>query len=101
MGKWDSLKGCVSWLVEPFYGNHIHRLVRSTHHLGAEVLAKTHRLSLAAFGEKMSLKSNQMTHPSLAPLKQVAIFSRASRCISGRTCAEMLRGALLKHSDIH
>jgi hypothetical protein len=63
MGKEDSLRGCVSWLVEPLYGNRLPRLVKSTHHLGAEVLAKTHRLSLAAFGEKMSLKSSQMTHP--------------------------------------
>ncbi len=68
MGKEDALRGCVSWLVEPLYGNRLHRLVKSTHHLGAQVLAKTHCLSLAAFGEKMSLKSKQMTHPSLAPL---------------------------------
>jgi len=63
MGKEDALEGCVSWLVEPFDGNRLPRLVQSTHPLGAEVLAKTHRLSLAAFGEKMSLKSSQMTHP--------------------------------------
>ncbi len=85
MGKEDALRGCVSWLVEPLYGNRLPRLVKSTHHLGAEAFAKTHSLYLAAFGEKMSLKSSQMTHPSLAPLKKVAIFSRASRCISGRT----------------
>ena len=48
MGKEDALRGCVSWLVEPCDGNHIHRLVKSTHHLGAEALANTHRLSLAA-----------------------------------------------------
>ena len=58
MGKEDARRGCVSWLVEPLYGNRIHRLVQSTHPLGAEALAKTHRLSLAAFGEKMSLKSD-------------------------------------------
>ena len=63
MGKEDARRGCVSWLVEPFYGNRLHRLVQSTHHLGAQALAKTHRLSLAAFGERMSLKSSQMTHP--------------------------------------
>ena len=58
MGKQDALRDCVSWLVEPLYVNRLPRLVQSTHHLGAEVLAKTHRLSLAAFGEKMSLKSD-------------------------------------------
>jgi hypothetical protein len=51
MGKWDALRGCVSWLVEPLDGNRIHRLVQSTHHLGAQALAKTHRLSLAAKGK--------------------------------------------------
>jgi hypothetical protein len=63
MGQEDARRGCVSWLVEPFDGNRIHRLVQSTHPLGAEALAKTHHLSLAALGEKMSLKSSQMTHP--------------------------------------
>jgi hypothetical protein len=63
MGQEDALRGCVSWLVEPCDGNRIHRLVQSTHPLGAEALAKTHRLSLAAIVEKMSLKSSQMTYP--------------------------------------
>jgi hypothetical protein len=36
MGKEDTLRDCVSWLLEPFHGNRIHRLVQSTHHLGAE-----------------------------------------------------------------
>ena len=54
MGKSDSLRGCVSWLVEPLYGNRLPRLVQSTHHLGAEILANTHRLSLAAFGENQN-----------------------------------------------
>jgi hypothetical protein len=58
MGKEDARRGCVSWLAEPFHDNRIHRLVQSTHPLGAEALAKTHRLSLAALGEKMSLKSD-------------------------------------------
>ena len=39
MGKEDALRGCVSWLVEPLYGNRFHRLVKTTHHLGAEGLA--------------------------------------------------------------
>ena len=39
MRKEDALRGCVSWLVEPLYGNRLHRLVKSTHHLGAEGLA--------------------------------------------------------------
>ena len=38
----DARRGCVSWLVEPLYGNRIHRLMQSTHHLRAEALAKTH-----------------------------------------------------------
>ncbi len=67
MGKEDARRGWVYWLVEPLYGNRIHRLVQSTHPLGAEALAKTHRLSLAAFGERMSLKSSQMTHPITPP----------------------------------
>jgi hypothetical protein len=48
MGKEDALKGCVSWLVEPFYGNRIHRLVQSTHHLGAEGLSVARILLLFA-----------------------------------------------------
>ena len=56
MGQEDARRGGVYWLVEPLDGKCIHRLVQSTHHLGAEALAKTHRLSLAALGEKMSLK---------------------------------------------
>ncbi len=63
MGQEDALRGCVSWLVEPCDGNRIHWLVQSTRPLGAEALAKTHRLSLAAIVEKMSLKSSQMTYP--------------------------------------
>ncbi len=48
MGKEDARRGCVSGLVEAFYGHCIHRLVKSTHHQGAQALAITHRLSLAA-----------------------------------------------------
>jgi hypothetical protein len=44
MGQEDALRGRVYWLVEPFDGNRIHRLVKSTHHLGAQALANTHRL---------------------------------------------------------
>ena len=44
MGKEDARRGWVYWLVEPFYGNRIHRLVKSTHHLGAQALAITHSL---------------------------------------------------------
>src|SRR5260370_31385347 len=29
-GKWNALRGCVSWLVEPFYCNPIHWLFQST-----------------------------------------------------------------------
>ena len=39
MRKEDALRGCVSWIVEPLDGKRLHRLVRSTHHLGAEGLA--------------------------------------------------------------
>src|SRR6266699_6199200 len=58
MGQEDARRGCVSWLVEPCDGDHIHRLVKSTHHQGAQALAKTHRLSLAAFDERMSLNAH-------------------------------------------
>ena len=80
MGQEDALRGCVSWLLEPFDGNRIHRLVQSTHHLGAEALAKTHHLSLAALGEKMSLKSDTIPNfvsgnlaPVRIPLRRVMV----------------------------
>ena len=50
MGKEDALRGCVYWLVEPCDGKRIPRLVKSTHHQGAQALAITHRLSPAALG---------------------------------------------------
>jgi hypothetical protein len=43
MGQEDARRGCVPWLVEPFDGNRLPRLMQSTHHLEAEALAKTHR----------------------------------------------------------
>ncbi len=43
MGQEDAGRGGVHWLVEPLYGKRIPRLVRSTHHQGAQALAKTHR----------------------------------------------------------
>ena len=48
MGQEDARRGGVYWLVEPCDGKRIHRLVRSTHQQGAQALANTHRLSLAA-----------------------------------------------------
>jgi hypothetical protein len=48
MGQEDARIGGVYWLVEPFDGNRLHRLIESTHHLGAQALANTHRLALAA-----------------------------------------------------
>src|SRR5258708_36149209 len=48
MGKEDARRGGVYWLVEPCDGKRIHRLVQSTHLQGAQALANTHRLSLAA-----------------------------------------------------
>ncbi len=60
MGQEDARRGCVYWLVEPLAGKRLHRLVQSTHHLGAEALVKTHSLYLAAIDEKMSLKSSQI-----------------------------------------
>ena len=48
MGKEDALRDCVSWPVEPFYGDRIHRLVQSTRHLGAEGLAVARILLLFA-----------------------------------------------------
>ena len=43
MGKEDARRGCVSWLVEAWDGHRIPRLMQSTHHLGADALAKTPR----------------------------------------------------------
>ena len=40
MGQQDALRGGVYWLVEPLDGKRLPRLVQSTHHLGAEALAK-------------------------------------------------------------
>ena len=48
MGQEDAQRGGVYWLVEPLDGKRIPRLVQSTHHRGAQALANTHRLSLAA-----------------------------------------------------
>jgi hypothetical protein len=48
MGQENARRDGVYWLVEPLYGKRIPRLVRSTHHQGAQALANTHRLSLAA-----------------------------------------------------
>jgi hypothetical protein len=48
MGQEDTLRGGVYWLLEPLDGMRIPRLVQSTHHQGAQALANTHRLSLAA-----------------------------------------------------
>jgi hypothetical protein len=48
MGQEDARRGWVYWLVEPLDGKCIPRLVQSTHHQGAQALANTHRLSLAA-----------------------------------------------------
>ena len=48
MGQEDALRGGVYRLVEPFYGRRLPRLVQSTHHQGAQALANTHQLSLAA-----------------------------------------------------
>ena len=44
MGQEDAPRDCVSWLVEPLYGNRLHRLVQSTHHQGAQALANTQTL---------------------------------------------------------
>jgi hypothetical protein len=43
MEQEDAPRDRVSWLVEPLYGNRLHRLVQSTHHQGAQALANTHR----------------------------------------------------------
>jgi hypothetical protein len=42
MGQEDALRGLVYWLVEPLGGKHIPQLVQSTHHQGAQALAKRH-----------------------------------------------------------
>jgi hypothetical protein len=47
LGQEDARRDGVYWLVEPLYGKRIHRLVQSTHHQGAQALAKTYRLALA------------------------------------------------------
>ena len=48
MGQEDARRGRVYWRVEPLYGKRLPGLVQSTHHQGAQALANTHRLSLAA-----------------------------------------------------
>ena len=58
MGQEDALRGRVYWLVEPFDGNRLPRLVQSTHLLGAEVLANAHRLSLAALVTPVACSSS-------------------------------------------
>jgi hypothetical protein len=54
MGQEDSLRGCVSWLVEPLDGNCLPRVVQSTHHQGAQALANTHSLYFFKLNDETS-----------------------------------------------
>jgi hypothetical protein len=83
MGKEDARRGCVSWLVEPFDGNRLPRLVQSTHPLGAEVLAKTHRLSLAALVTPVAW--------SVATMKTALARSKFASCRTRRVRANLFR----------
>ena len=83
MGQEDALEGCVSWLVEPFDGNRLPRLVQSTHPLGAEVLAKTHRLSLAALVTPVAW--------SVATMKTALARSKFASCRTRRVRANLFR----------
>ena len=51
----------MEWLVEPSYGNRIHRLIESTHHLGADALANTHGRSLLKLIDETSAASCSST----------------------------------------
>ncbi len=83
MGKEDALRGWVYWLVEPLCGHRIHRLVQSTHHQGAQALAKTHRLSLAALVTPVAW--------SVATMKTALARSKFASCRTRRVRANLFR----------
>ena len=69
--------------MEPLYGTRIHRLVQSTHHLGAEALAKTHRISLAALVTPVAW--------SVATMKTAIACSEFASCRTRRVGATLVR----------
>ena len=83
MGKEDARRGCVSWLVEPLYGNRLARLVQSTHHQGAQALATTHRLSLAALVTPVAW--------SVATMHTALARSEFASCRTRRVGANLVR----------
>ncbi len=83
MGKEDARRDCVYWLVEPLYGTRMHRLVKSTHHQGAQALANTHRLSLAALVTPVAW--------SVATMKTALARSEFASCRTRRVRATVFR----------
>src|SRR5260221_14159715 len=59
MGKENARRGCVSWLVEPFYGNRIHRLLQANHPPGGESLFQKKLFSPAPFCGKNRFKNDK------------------------------------------
>ena len=96
MGQEDARRGGAYWLVEPFDGNRIHRLVQSTHHQGAQALANTHRLSLAALVTPVAWSVATM-HTALARSAFVSCRTRRVRATLVRRVHRLCCPVLQKH----
>jgi hypothetical protein len=83
MGQEDARRDCVYWLVEPMDGHCIHGLVRSTHHQGAQALANTHQLSLAALMTPIAW--------SVATMHTAIVRSAFASCRTRRVRAQLVR----------
>ena len=81
MGQEDARRGGVYWLVEPLDGKRLHRRVQSTHHLGADALATTHRLSCITLTAETSTTSCGST--AAVFLAEVCFRTRRDDKLSG------------------
>ena len=99
MGQEDALRGWVYWLMELLDGNRLHRLVRSTHYLGAQALAITGvsisnpafcTLSIFRIGYADPLQKRRVTsdHASssvgvrLSPRLSASVYSLTARTLT-------------------
>ncbi len=84
------------WLVEPLDGKRIPRLVQSTHHRGAQSLANTHRLSLAALVTPVAWSVATM-HTAIARSEFVSCRTRRVRATVVRRVHRLWCPVLQKH----
>ncbi len=87
MGQEDAPRDCVSWLVEPLYGNRLHRLVQSTHHQGAQALAITgvFRIGYADPLQKRRVTSDHASSSvgvRLSPRLSASVYSLTARTLT-------------------